>query len=115
MDIESFRAVILTSSTYRLAGHGFANLTATYDWHSRTSLAVLIPRIGLLDCPKYRFLESFEDRIVGIADRLQLLVQIIERLWPSPVSREGGSAPALVRPRSTCLPKAAGSGTFDTA
>jgi len=59
MDIESFRAVILTSSTYRLAGHGLANLTATYDWHSRTSLAVLIPRIALLDCPKYRFLESF--------------------------------------------------------
>ena len=51
MDIESFRAVILTSSTYRLAGHGLANLTATYDWHSRTSLAVLIPRIALLDCP----------------------------------------------------------------
>jgi len=60
-----------------LAGHGLANLTATYDWHSRTSLAVLIPRFALLDCPKYRFLESFEDRIVGIADRLQLLVQII--------------------------------------
>jgi hypothetical protein len=37
-------------------------------------LAVLIPRIALLDRPEYRFLEFFEGYIIGVSDGLKLFV-----------------------------------------
>lgn len=46
-------------------------------------LAELIPRVALLDRPEHGFLEPFEHRAIGVPDRLEFLVQVIERLYRS--------------------------------
>ncbi len=46
----------------------------------RAHLAILIPRVALLDRPEHGFLQLFQRHIVGITNRLELLVQIVERL-----------------------------------
>lgn len=63
---------------------------------ARRILAILIPRIALLDCPEHRFLEFLEDGVVGVANRLQFLVEIVERL-DQPLVRDLAQRPGHFR------------------
>lgn len=42
------------------------------------SLAELIPRVALLDRPEHGFLKLFQCHVIGITNRREFLIQVIE-------------------------------------
>ena len=80
----------------------------------RLPLTVLIPRIALLDRPKHGFFQLPQHHIVRVTNRLQLLVEVIERLdrslvgdlaqGPGDFGQDGPVGFRILRPGNGSLP-----------